>query len=64
MITIALICVPMMLLPKPLILLFRHKYRDNHPTGDADDAYRPLEDEHIQIHDGKPEFEFGEEFIH
>eukprot|EP00478_Filoreta_tenera_P002369 GABV01002450.1.p1 GENE.GABV01002450.1~~GABV01002450.1.p1 ORF type:complete len:177 (-),score=36.45 GABV01002450.1:121-651(-) len=66
LVVLALIAVPLMLLPKPILLWWRHKNRtpsvhhhvlDENPYGDEGKAPEEEEEE-------EEEFSFGEEFIH
>jgi V-type H+-transporting ATPase subunit a len=62
---LALLCVPMMLLPKPFIMRYRaQRAADNHPIG-MQVQYAEFQDHKADVvaHGGK-EFDFSEVFIH
>jgi len=58
LILIAVVCVPILLLPKPLILLAKNKKKAGYVDVDDPDAAVPEEKEHEE------EFQFGEVMVH
>ena len=64
LLVIGLICVPLMLFPKPLIKKYMHARQGQDYVQGANVDYQQFENDEENVHKQEEEFSFGEEFIH